>query len=421
MRILVLFMFIVAFKTTVLAQGVDSLFKVARNYAFNGKPELARSICFDILKTSPDYSDVKLLIGRTYSWYGMRDSARYMFNDVLRKDSLNAEAWAALADVEYWDDKPETALFAANKGLEIDPKDQPLLVKKINALADLKRFEEAEVALRELKKLDTSLVLYKPLANKLYRLQAKSHFSVGASFDYFANNVYSEPFFHYQFVQWGFKAPKNTFIIRMNFNQRFGSSGAQPEIDWYKSLKRRMYLYINYGYTTFDLFPIHRVGLELHKNLPRSYEVSAGFRLLDFGPGSNVMIYTGSVTKYKGNYAFIARTFITPDDETNSFSRSLLISIRRYTLDEDNFLGIVTGAGYSPDQRTWQTSNNNNDGSRDKLLFLQAYRAGWIYSFTHNFKHLWTIEFDYRYQELPFNTSEFTHTIGMSLSYRIRY
>jgi len=414
----ILFFICLLANLTINAQGVDSLFKVAREYAFNGEKVKARSICDDILRRSPNYNEVRILKGRTYSWDGMRDSARIEFYQVLANDSTETEAWLALSDLEFWDDKPQASLFAAENGLKYAPDNKEFILKKIRANIELKNYEQAEKDLNQLKEKDTTCAACIDYEEKLYRLQAVHHVSAGISFDYFDGAYTSNPFFHYQFIQYGYRSPQNTIIGRVNFNQRFGTSGVQPEFDWYRKLPWRSYLYVNYGYTPYELFPRHRLGIEWYKNFPRSFEASLGFRFLNFGVNSDVWIYTASLTKYIGNYAIIGRTFITPDPAAKSFSRSVIFNLRRYTLDEDNFIGLVAGAGYSPDQRLWQADNSEE---RTQLYFMQAYRIGGIYSFTVRFKHLWILEFDYRYQEIPANKDNFTPTYGAGISYRYRF
>ena len=71
-----------ALTQNVFAQ-IDSLFAAARHFAFNGDRPKARMLCDSVLKLSPQYSEVRNLKGRTYSWDGLRDSARIEFNKVL--------------------------------------------------------------------------------------------------------------------------------------------------------------------------------------------------------------------------------------------------------------------------------------------------------------------------------------------------
>lgn len=398
---------------------VDSLFGVAKNFAFNGEREKARIICDSILVNSPTYTDVRLLKGRTYAWDGKRDSARLEYYKVLAYDSSNAETWGALSDVEYWDDYYEKSLIAADSGIVYHPKNTELMLKRVRALIDLSRFEDARNTLREIKQIDTACTGCKPLEDKLYRASALSNVGYGFTAEYFAG---LDRLLTYHFVQFGHKSPKNSIILRINYNQRDQSTGFQPEIDMYPTVSKKAYLYVNYGFSIYDVFPRHRLGLELYHKIPSGFEGSIGGRYMDFGANSKVYILTGSLTKYIGNYAIIFRPFITPDEVTKKVSQSGILNLRKYTLDADNFIGLTVGAGFSPDQRIFLTGTGVTEERRTSIYFLESYRLGLMISKTFNFKHIIIADFDYRYQELKRGqTSQFYHTFSGGVSYRYRF
>jgi YaiO family outer membrane protein len=396
---------------------VDSLFMQARQLAFNGEREKARELCNQVLAISPRYSDVRILLGRTYSWDGKRNEARAEFNKVLAYDSANAEAWSSLADVELWDDKPQASLEAAENGLRFNPQDKDLTVKRIKALIDLKNCETAFRAILELKQLDSNCTECRVLSESAYRTCANKTFTVGTNVEYFSD-VYGTAWYNY--VQIGIQAPKNTIILRVNQSERFGKTGFQPELDMYPTISKKMYGYINYGFTVYDLFPKHRVGLELYRSLPKSLEASLGLRYMNFGEGSEVFIYTASLTKYIGNWALIGRVFITPD--TKSFSRSGIVNIRRYFADADNFIGLTGSAGFSPDQRALLTSAGLDSTEKaSSIYFFKSQRVGLTFSKTFNFKHVLVLNLDYTNQELVFARQEYIKVYGASLTYRFRF
>ena len=418
MRSLYLFVCLCGIITQSAFAQVDSLFGVAREYAFNGKRLEARKLCDDILKLSPNYADVILLKGRTYSWDGLRDSARLEFAKVLANDSNNTEAWGALADVEFWDDKTQAALDAVNIGLRLVPKTKPLMLKQTTYLIDLARYDEAEQVLKEIRKIDTVCTECKPLEDKLAEKRAHMSVAFGYSADYFQG---LNRLFLYQYIQVGNRSPKNSVFFRVNFNQRYQSNGFQPEIDMYPDLNKKNYLYLNYGFSFYSLFPKQRIGIEWYRLLGKGYEGSFGGRYMYFGVGSQVFIFTGSLTKYIGNYAIIARPFITPDPVAKSASASLILNLRRYTIDADNYFGIVGGAGYSPDQRVFLTGASLNTETTS-IYYMQAYRFGITWYKTVTFRHVFNIDFDYRYQELKLGgTSDFYHTYSSGVTYKYKF
>jgi hypothetical protein len=55
----------------------DVRFLEARRMILDGNRDEGRKIAFDILKKYPGYSDVLILVGRSYSWDGQYDSASF--------------------------------------------------------------------------------------------------------------------------------------------------------------------------------------------------------------------------------------------------------------------------------------------------------------------------------------------------------
>lgn len=421
-RHIITLILVCVFTQGVYAQ-VDSLYAAARHFAFNGERQKARTLCDSVLKLSPQYSEVRNLKGRTYSWDGYRDSARIEFNQVLSYDSTNADTWESLSDLEFWDDKTPKSLDAANNGIRFNPKSKTLMLKRVRALVDLANYDDAKQTLSEIREIDSVCTECKVWYDKIYEARARSNMGFGSNIDFFPE-INRE--LHNYYVQFGHKAPKNSVILRVNYNIRtIGSSsttGFQPEIDMYPTVSKKAYLYVNYGFSIYNVFPRHRIGLELYHKLPASIEASIGGRYMDFGGNSKVYIFTGSITKYLGNYAIIFRPFITPDEVTKNVSRSGILNIRKYTSNADNFYGITAGAGFSPDQRNFLTGGTGFTTERTTIYFLQAYRIGVAFSKTFTFKHLFIIDFDYRYQELKMGpSSSFYHTFSPGFSYKHRF
>lgn len=136
-----------------------------------------------------------------------------------------------------------------------------------------------------------------------------------------------------------------TLIGRFNHARRFDRNGTQFEVDAYPRIAKGTYGYLNVGYAPEALFPEWRAGGELFRSLPGSFEASLGSRWLKFG-SKDVVIYTGSVGKYVGNYWISARPFVTPKDDGTSVTA--IVTARRYYADADHYMGVSVGYGTSP-------------------------------------------------------------------------
>jgi YaiO family outer membrane protein len=145
------------------------------------------------------------------------------------------------------------------------------------------------------------------------------------------------------------KARFGSVIARVNYADRFGSTGYQGEVDAYPRLSASSYLYLNYGHSEASVFPRDRLGAEYFTSLPQAWEASLGFRQLRFG-GAPVTLFTGAVGKYTGNYWYSLRPYVRFKD--NGTSASAGLTVRRYFADGDNWFGGRVSYGSSPTDET---------------------------------------------------------------------
>ena len=68
--------------------------------------------------------------------------------------------------------------------------------------------------------------------------------------------------------------------------------------------------------------------------------------LLSFKEGE-VIILTGTIGKYSGNWWFSVRPYFSYSD--NNWSTSATLTTRRYLSDPDSFISLNLGTGFSPD------------------------------------------------------------------------
>jgi len=350
-------------------------FEDARNYAFNGEREKARTICHEILSQGFN-SDVALLLGRTYAWDGKYDSARVVFNEVLIHKPENMEVLGAFADVEYWSENYSKAVEYCDMALQKDSVAEDFLLKKAKILNSNEKFEKAVTTLEDFVRKNPG---YTEVMKKLkeYRLDLmKNKIKIAYTLDYFDKNFNRDPW-QITELSYGRKTKLGSIIARVNYAKRFGSAGFQYEMDAYPKLGENSYGYVNYGFSKKSFFPKNRFGSEWYHNFPKAYEGSIGMRMLFFS-SSNVDIYTASIGKYVGNYWISMRSYVTPRSDGTSVSGSL--RMRRYFSDPENYYGLKLSYGVSPDD------NRNLIDSGERLtLKARALRA----EFNHIFNHIW--------------------------------
>jgi len=191
---------------------------------------------------------------------------------------------------------------------------------------------------------------------------------------------YSYAWFHGDIDPWqlaaisvGRRGPRGSVIGRANLAQRFGSNGAQVELDAYPRIRPGMYAYLNVGYSNDNIFPQWRSGGELFSNLPRAWEASLGYRQLRFG-GAPVTLLTGSLGKYVGNSWLSLRPYVRV--KPDGVSASLGITGRKYGADADNYLGARISAGTSPSDRADPTEIARTSSWSASLQGSRSLRPG---------------------------------------------
>lgn len=338
---------VVGLKSTGLAQekSSDELFIDARKAAFDKKnyPK-AIELSKLALEKSPDYADIQVFLGRLYTWSDKTDSARAIFKNVLAKKPDFEDASFAYGSLEYWNNNSPEALEAVNKGLNYNPESKNLLLLKVKLLNDLKRWEEADALVSTILKKDPSNSNARALASRIRDNSAKNKIGVSYELSHF-DRQFDDPW-HLLGLDYSRQTPLGAVIGKVNYGNRFKTSGVQFNLDAYPRLSKTFYAYLSGGYSNFSIFPKYRGGFSLYANLPFSFEADAGFRYLNFG--NNTWIYTGSVGKYYKNFWFNLRTYITPSN--NNVSTSYALTSRYYFGGVDDYLSLKLGTGLSPDE-----------------------------------------------------------------------
>lgn len=403
-RILTLLVFLV--KLSLLAQTqltTDELFVKAKDAAFNQKDRtLARKLCKQALIKSPDYADISIFLGRLYTWDNIYDSARVIFNNIIKKDSTNGDAISAAIDLEFWSGNSGVALNFCNLGVSKFPTSTDFLLKQARVLEDLERYDEAFLALEKIFKLDKSNTEAFALAERLKEKARKN--SIGVTYQY---EKFDKTFDPWQLGSLSYSRSVffGTTIFRVNFARRFENNGTQYEIDMYPSFAPGIYSYLNFGYSKDGIFPKQRYGASLYFSLPLSFEIDGGFRLLKYS--SDTWIYTFALGKYWSNYWFSLRTYITPQVEKASHSYSLII--RYYLSGADDYLAFSAGTGISPEENSVDLLGN----------WLKSDKLGIEYQNRLSRKFVLNISSDYSREE--YLSNEFRTKISAALSLRFLF
>ena len=82
----------------------DELLGQARTLILDGKYQEGRKIAFRALDKYPTYSDILILVGRSYAWEGKNDSSSIYFERAIIASPAYADAYAGYIDNLFWSD-----------------------------------------------------------------------------------------------------------------------------------------------------------------------------------------------------------------------------------------------------------------------------------------------------------------------------
>ncbi len=392
------FIFLVAVSGAAYAQNgasSDELFQTARHAAFDQKDyPKAISLSKQALAKSSDYSDIRVFLGRVYTWSGKLDSARAAFNYVLDKHPDNDDASFAFGSLEYWNDNSAKALQITNAGLKFHPQSKDLLLLRAKVLNDLKRYSEASNTLDTLIKEDPGNTDAHALADRVQDNASVN--KIGVTYDYIHFDKEFNAPWQLASLEYGRQTSLGSIIGYVNYANRFNTNGVQYELDAYPHISKTFYAYVSGAYSdNVGVFPKTRAGFSLYANLPASFEAEAGFRYLHFT--GDTWMYTASIGKYYKSFWFNFRTYLTPSN--SSISQSYSVHVRYYTGGADDYLSLGVGTGISPDDPRNIILLNN--GNNYKLMSNNVSLAFW-----HTFKrrNVFFVTASLDHQEYKFQT-----------------
>jgi YaiO family outer membrane protein len=415
-----LFLFIftlLSLSVTTFAQenlSPDSLFRLAREAAFDKKNyTLSVQFCQQALKKSPDYNDIRVFLGRVYTWTDKADSARIEFLSVLRSEPGFEDASAAITDLEYWNNNSSAALDYCNQGLQYHPESKELLLKKIKILKSDKKFIEAYQIATTILQKDPANTTVRSLLLDINDAASLNKASVGYDLTWFDSGygdyLHKSPW-QIITVEYARYTPLGSIIGRVNRGTRFGNSALQAEIDAYPRICKGLYAYTNVGMSDVSsVFPHFRVGTSLYATLPKSFEVELGLRYLKFS--SSTCIYVGSLSKYFKNYWFSARVTLVPGE--NNISHSYAAISRYYFGGSDDYLSVSINYGISPDDVNATLAYNNVNY---KLL-----SKGISLGYKHSIKKMNIVSITASLSNQEYKVGQKGNQIDVSVSYQRRF
>ncbi len=418
-------------------EAQENRYVKAYRLAGQGNHNSAKKLLLQELSENPDNMEARSLLARTYSWTGQYDKARGEFNKITSTRRNSRDVWISAIKNELYAREDATAFGLSKKAMgyfKNDPEIERLSEiaferinkKKYDELAwynqepDLKtskvspikskgkiipkekEYSEAQSAVKIIPKTPVD----KEVQNN--RIAINNSFTI---FDQrYDPMIYSSISFKRQTLA-------GSIIPRINYSNRLGKHGIQYDLDFYPKFSKRLYAYINYGYSKASIYPNHKVGGDLYVNLPGAIEFSAGGRFINTN-SQNISVITNSLGYYRGNYYFSLRSYITPRPQ-NLTRVSGNILVRKYLKDAENYLGVNIGMGISPELRQL---TSGDELLAETFLYIESQRLRFEYQFTgKNPSNIYRANLGVARQELVYDSGNFFWGVSTGITYQVKF
>jgi YaiO family outer membrane protein len=355
----------------------------ARQLAFSGKEHRgeALTILKGHLSEDPTDSEARVLYGIVLSWEGRYDESRAELKQVLAARPDHGDALPALINVEFWSGHPENAEFLAHDALTRKPDNIGLLLAEAKALRRLNRDREAAKVLDHVLSLDKGNEDGLKMRREITTTSFVREFSSFQTYDWFSDGRNSQSESNFQFKT---PTPYGSLLGILNRADRFSEIDYQTEVDFYPHFRPGTYGFFAVGHGVHGtLYPTFNVAADLYQTIPHSFEVSGGYRRLEFSTG--VDIYTFALAKYFHNWLFTGRGFIVPGNPGTSGTG--LVSARYFLGSEGlhDFIEFRYSHGASPAEARTITDVEILASSRYGILLDKRLASRWSAFLNGNF------------------------------------
>jgi len=294
---------------------------------------------------SPDYTDVKILLGRAYQLNKQADSARHFFKDARLKEPANPDLLNYMIGLEYEAGNVERSITYIDSALVYHPRSEDFLLKKASMLYDQKQYTESQVVLKNLMAVNANNEKATRLKNQLNQVISSNKISL--YYDYSHFDKLFKPW-HSLSVSYQRTTPVGSVIGRINYaNRSNGLAGYQYEVESYPLFTKSFYGNFSAALSSGDpVFPEFTAKAALFKALG-SYEVEGGVRYLT-APEQKVFIYNAGLSKYVSNFLLNFKAYLSDFDAASG--QGYQLSARYYYGENaDDIFIFGAGTGVAPD------------------------------------------------------------------------
>jgi YaiO family outer membrane protein len=129
-----------------------------------------------------------------------------------------------------------------------------------------------------------------------------------------------------QIAQFRGPTPIGSYIASFSHANRFALNSNELSLEVFPHIRKGTYADISFGGSPDStLYPQYLATGDIYQSVGHGFEASVGYHRLQFG--DDVNIFTGALYKYRGNWLYSARLYLTPD--ANDVSKTGVFAARR--------------------------------------------------------------------------------------------
>ena len=284
----------------------------AHALAFSGAQHRAEALSLlqSRLATVPDDGDALTLYGTILSWEGRYDEGRTALQRVLDRNPDHSDALPAMLNLELWSGHPHTAEELAFASLQRHPHNPAMLMFLAHAQRNQSHEKDAARTLDEVLQLEPSNQEARDMRRRMVSQARKWEASYTFEYDWFSSVFDSQ---QESTLSLRGPTPLGSVIGRVSRADRFGEHSNQLSAEFYPHIRPGTYAFLTVGGSPdANLYPEYFMGADLFQSLGHGFEASGGYRRLQFT--DDVNIFTPAIYKYRGNWLYSARMYLTPDN-----------------------------------------------------------------------------------------------------------
>lgn len=326
-------------------ENYDFNFLLVRAYAYSGQRNKALDLLDKMLGTYPENLDLLIFRSRILSWNRDFDEAESGYKKVLEADPGNIEAMTGLAEITSWKKEYGEAIQKYKEILQIAPGNADTYFRIGRVYQWEGNYQKAKENYRKAIQLD-------PEDETFHRALKNAHpvFKENYELRYqYLNEAFSDGRANYidHFLYFSIRISPDIGTLQLKYDQteRLAQRDSQYGFEFYPHLWQKAYAYFDFSYSPKAFhFPRTSYLFELYQGLPPSFEISMGYRRMNFAD-KGVSIYLGSVGYYLGNFYPCLRWYYTPEEKGAGIS--WVMNVRRY-LSNESSVALGYGQGSKP-------------------------------------------------------------------------